>query len=68
MDTLLFGTLSALWLGILTSISPCPLATNIVAVSFIGKGVGRPYHVLLLGLSYRFGSNLFDLKSQKLKE
>ncbi|MDL1977887.1 MAG: aromatic aminobenezylarsenical efflux permease ArsG family transporter [Deltaproteobacteria bacterium] len=55
MDTLLFGTLSALWLGILTSISPCPLATNIVAISFIGKGVGRPYHVLLLGLSYTFG-------------
>ncbi|RPI52818.1 MAG: sulfite exporter TauE/SafE family protein, partial [Deltaproteobacteria bacterium] len=26
----------ALWFGILTSISPCPLATNIVAVSYIG--------------------------------
>ena len=28
MEHLIWGTLSALWLGILTSISPCPLATN----------------------------------------
>jgi cytochrome c-type biogenesis protein len=33
----------ALWLGILTSISPCPLATNIAAVAFLsrrGAGAG----------------------------
>lgn len=34
--------LSALWLGILTSISPCPLATNIAAVSFLSKKVNHP--------------------------
>ena len=33
---------SALWLGILTSISPCPLATNIAAVSFIGRELENP--------------------------
>ena len=34
MNWIAFG--SALWLGILTAISPCPLATNIVAISFKG--------------------------------
>jgi cytochrome c biogenesis protein CcdA len=46
---------SALWLGILTSISPCPLATNIAAVSFIGRRVGQPRQVVLAGLLYAVG-------------
>ena len=29
----------ALWLGVVTSISPCPLATNIAAISYIGRKV-----------------------------
>ena len=29
MNEFLIGAGSALWLGVLTSISPCPLATNI---------------------------------------
>jgi len=45
----------AAWLGILTSISPCPLATNIAAVSFIGKKVGSKRYVLLSGLLYTLG-------------
>jgi cytochrome c-type biogenesis protein len=55
MDASFFGTASALWLGILTSISPCPLASNIVAISFIGKGVSSARYVLWLGLSYTLG-------------
>ena len=55
MDTSFFGPASALWLGILTSISPCPFATNIVAISFIGKRVGKIRHVLLPGLFYTLG-------------
>jgi cytochrome c-type biogenesis protein len=46
---------AALWFGILTSISPCPLATNIAAVSFIGRKVGRPGYVLSTGLLYTIG-------------
>ncbi len=46
---------TALWLGILTSISPCPLATNIAAISFIGKRVDSSRHVLLSGLLYTLG-------------
>lgn len=49
------GALSALWLGILTSISPCPLATNIAAVSFLGKQFRSPARVTLSGLAYVAG-------------
>ena len=47
--------LTALWFGILTSISPCPLATNIAAISFIARNVGRIRTVLLSGLLYAVG-------------
>lgn len=46
---------SALWLGILTSISPCPLATNIAAVSFLSKKIAHPFMVFLSGLAYTLG-------------
>jgi len=49
---------TALWLGILTSISPCPLASNIAAVSYVGRGVGSPRRVLLAGLAYSAGRAL----------
>ena len=55
MDDIFFGAGTALWLGILTSISPCPLATNIAAISFIGKRVDNPRIVLLSGLFYTLG-------------
>jgi cytochrome c-type biogenesis protein len=46
---------SALWLGILTSISPCPLATNIAAVSFLSKKITHPAMVFISGLAYTIG-------------
>ena len=46
---------SALWLGLLTSISPCPLATNIAAISFIGRQVGKPRLAIASGLLYVLG-------------
>jgi len=46
---------SALWLGILTSISPCPLATNIAAVSFLSKKITHPAMVFISGLAYTLG-------------
>lgn len=49
---------TALWLGILTSISPCPLATNIAAISYASKRVDRPLLVLLSGLLYTLGRML----------
>ncbi len=50
---------SALWLGILTSISPCPLATNLAAVTFIGKRAVSPRLVLFSGLAYTLGRVAF---------
>ncbi|MFA4991194.1 MAG: aromatic aminobenezylarsenical efflux permease ArsG family transporter [Candidatus Omnitrophota bacterium] len=47
--------MSALWLGIMTSISPCPLATNIAAISFLSKRVTHPVFVFLAGLAYTLG-------------
>jgi len=55
MATLLLVAGSALWLGLLTSISPCPLATNIAAISYVGKRVDNPVRVLLAGLIYTLG-------------
>jgi len=49
------AVVSALWLGILTSISPCPLAANIAAVSYVGRHVGSPRRVLLAGALYTAG-------------
>ena len=50
---IVFG--SALWLGILTSISPCPLAANIAAVSFLSKKIAHPAMVFISGLAYTLG-------------
>lgn len=54
----LIGLASALWFGILTSISPCPLASNIAAISFIGRRVDRPHAVLTTGVLYAFGRTI----------
>ena len=58
MEGVLLGALSAFWLGIMTSISPCPLATNIAAITFVGKRVENPRSVCLAGLLYTFGRTL----------
>jgi cytochrome c-type biogenesis protein len=49
---------SALWLGVLTSISPCPLATNIAAISYISKGLGDSRRVFATGVLYTAGRAL----------
>lgn len=55
MDPFWTGWIPALWLGILTSISPCPLASNIAAVSFLSKKIAHPAAVFLSGLAYTLG-------------
>lgn len=49
---------SAFWLGILTAISPCPMATNIAAISFVGRQVGSRRRVIQSGLLYTLGRTL----------
>jgi cytochrome c biogenesis protein CcdA len=55
MESYWLGAVSAFWLGILTSISPCPLATNIAAVTYIGRQVERPWRVVGSGVAYAAG-------------
>lgn len=50
--------MTAFWLGILTSISPCPLATNVAALAYVsrqGTQNGRVRAVLFAGLLYGAG-------------
>jgi cytochrome c-type biogenesis protein len=42
----------ALWLGILTAVSPCPLATNMAALSFVARQAASPRRVLQSGAAY----------------
>jgi cytochrome c-type biogenesis protein len=58
MDGFCTGAISALWLGILTSISPCPLTANIAAVSFLSKKIAHPAAVFVSGLAYTIGRML----------
>lgn len=50
--------LTAFLLGILTSISPCPLATNITAIAYISKEIKTVKNTLLNGLFYTFGRGI----------
>jgi cytochrome c biogenesis protein CcdA len=47
--------LSAFILGLMTAISPCPLATNITATAFISKNISSKRNVFLSGLLYSLG-------------
>lgn len=50
--------LAAFALGLLTAISPCPLATNITATAYIAKTINSRKKVLLSGLLYTLGRML----------
>lgn len=47
--------LTAFILGLMTAISPCPMATNITAIGFISKDIENRNRVFLNGLLYTFG-------------
>ena len=47
--------LTALLLGLMTAISPCPLATNITAIEFISKDLKNRNRVFFNGLFYTLG-------------
>lgn len=47
--------LSAFLLGLMTAISPCPLATNITAIGYISKDIESNRKVFLSGLIYTLG-------------
>ena len=47
--------LTAFLLGLLTALSPCPLATNIAAIGFIGKSINNRNRIFFNGLLYTLG-------------
>lgn len=57
MDILLAAG-PAFVLGVLTSISPCLLATNVTAIGFIARRIDHPRYILLSGACYALGQAL----------
>ncbi len=55
LDNSTMPWLSAMVLGLMTAISPCPLATNITAVGFISKDIKDRNRVFVNGLLYTLG-------------
>ena len=47
--------ISAFVLGLMTAVSPCPLATNITAIGYIGKDIDNRHRVFINGLVYTIG-------------
>ncbi|MEX2578355.1 MAG: aromatic aminobenezylarsenical efflux permease ArsG family transporter [Verrucomicrobiales bacterium] len=47
--------LTALWLGIVTSVSPCPLATNVAAVSVLARRIGDRRRAVAGAVLYAVG-------------
>jgi len=58
IDQSTFPLLTAFLLGLMTAISPCPLATNITALAYISKDVESKRTVFLNGLYYTLGRTL----------
>jgi cytochrome c-type biogenesis protein len=46
---------TAIILGLMTAISPCPLATNITAIGFISKDIENKQKIFINGLLYTLG-------------
>ena len=55
LDNTSSPAITAFILGILTAISPCPLATNITAIGFIGKDIENHHRIFINGLLYTLG-------------
>lgn len=50
-----YSAITAMVLGLMTAISPCPLATNISAVGFISRDLEDRHRVFLNGIVYTLG-------------
>jgi cytochrome c-type biogenesis protein len=55
LDNSTMPWLTALLLGLMTAISPCPLATNITAIGFISRDIKDRNRVFINGLLYTLG-------------
>ena len=57
-ESLNIPVLSALFLGLLTAISPCPMATNIAAVAYVSRRVTDRKYAIMTGALYTLGRML----------
>ncbi len=55
LDNTSMPLVSAFLLGLMTAISPCPLATNITAIAYISKNIENKRRVFINGLFYTLG-------------
>lgn len=55
LDNSQYSFLTAIILGLMTAISPCPLATNISAIGFISRDLVNRRRVFINGLVYTLG-------------
>lgn len=55
LDNSQYSVVTALILGLMTAISPCPLATNISAIGFISRDIDHRKRVFANGLIYTLG-------------
>ncbi len=58
MGTSNIAIVAAFFIGLMTAISPCPLATNITAIAYTSKRIDNSKHTLLVGLLYTLGRML----------
>ena len=58
MGTSSFPLIAAFFIGLMTALSPCPLATNITAIAYISKKIGDGKKTLLTGIVYTLGRML----------
>ncbi|MFZ4582574.1 MAG: aromatic aminobenezylarsenical efflux permease ArsG family transporter [Paludibacter sp.] len=55
LDNTQYSFVTAIILGLMTAISPCPLATNISAIGFISRDLKDSKRVFISGLIYTLG-------------
>lgn len=55
LDNSSLPIVTAFLLGLITAISPCPLATNIVAIGYISKDIESRKRIFVKGLLYTLG-------------
>jgi cytochrome c biogenesis protein CcdA len=57
-DSMLLAAGGAFWLGVLTSLSPCPMATNVAAIGYLARSSHSRTLQLVAGLLYALGRAL----------
>ncbi|GMV35613.1 MAG: cytochrome c biogenesis protein [Fimbriimonadales bacterium] len=58
MTEVLLATGTAFWLGLLTAVSPCPLATNLAALSFVSRKANGTSSAVATGALYTLGRTI----------